>query len=78
MNVCSRLNPIMHLEAIFFLANYGTNNDMQISRYCSYKFGIFKNNSFMPQLNVCGYSTKLHFDLFMRSRYNAVAASLLD
>ena len=30
----------------------------------------------MPQLNVCGYSTKLQFDLFMRSLYNAVAASL--
>ena len=51
---------------------------MQISRYCSCKFEIFKNNSFMPQLNVCGYSTQLQFDLFIRSYYNAVAASLLD
>ena len=67
----------MHLEAIFMLVNYSINNDMQISRYCSCKFEIFKNNSFMPQLNVCGYSTKLQFDVFM-TRYNAVAASLLD
>ena len=63
---------------MFALANYSLNNDMQISRYCSYKFEMFKNNSFMPQLNVCGYGTKLQFDLFVRNRYNAVAASLLD
>ena len=63
---------------IFAFENYSINNDMHISRYCSCKFEILKNNSFMSQLNVCGYSTKLQFDLFVKSRYNAVAASLLD
>ena len=33
---------------------------------------ICKNNTFINTTNVCGYSTKLQFDLFMRMRYKAV------
>ena len=67
MNVCYLLNPIMHRSEIFALANYNINNDMQIC----------KKNTLIYTTNVCGYSTKLQFDLFVRSLYKAVAASLL-
>ena len=65
---------------IFALANYIIKLSIMICKFQGIVLAIlkFSRTIALCHKNVCGYSTKLQFDLFIRSRYKAVAESLLD